>query len=183
MKDNHAVLLIDLQVDFLAANGRLPIAATQIPNLLAACHLACSQAIAMNWPIVAIGNEFSRWNPLNLARRFASVEGSNGAQWEDRAPKNWNIYIPKHFPSAFTNPKLDSWLCEQQIGHLHMAGLQAKACVKATARAALRRGYRVYLIKPGIGDTSDAARDSALASLRRAGCEISHLGKMVSSCA
>jgi len=179
MKNNHAVLLIDLQTDFLAPAGRMPISQAQVPAMLDACHRAYEQASARNWPVVAIGNEFSRWDPLNLARRFASVNGSKGAQWDSRAPQGHDVYFAKRFTSAFSNPDLDRWLQERQIGNLHLAGLQAKACVKATAKAALRRGYRVWLIEPAIGDTSDAARSAALIGLRRLGCEVSPLSKVV----
>ncbi len=71
----------------------------------------------MNWPVIAIGNEFSRWDLLNLARRFASLKGS-GARWDSRAPQALDAYFAKLFPSAFTNPALDSWLQEHQIGNL-----------------------------------------------------------------
>ena len=87
MKSNEAILLVDLQADFLQNNGRLPIAQAQVPAMLDACHRACEQATAMNWPVVAIGNEFSRWDPLNLARRFASLKGSPGARWDSRSPQ------------------------------------------------------------------------------------------------
>lgn len=179
LRSNHALLLIDLQVDFLAPDGRLPILQSQVPGLLDACRTSFEHAAAMNWPIVAIGNEFSPWDPLNIARRFATIRGSSGARWDPRAPLGRDIYLAKHFPSAFTNPHLDSWLRERGIGHVHLAGVQAKACVKATARSALRRDYRVYIIDQAIGDTSDEARLAALASLRKMGCGVSSLAVSV----
>jgi len=176
MHQQHALLLIDLQIDFLDAQGRLPISQLQVPALLQSANTASQRAASMAWPIVAIGNEFSLWDlAANLVRRFASLKGSAGSHWDPRAPQSRDAYFAKQKSSAFTNPALDRWLQAHHVGHLHLAGVKAGACVRATAKAALRRGYRVYLIEQAIGDDSDRARSSALKALRKLGCEPSDL--------
>jgi nicotinamidase-related amidase len=173
-----ALLLIDLQVDFLAADGRMPIAAPQVEELLEAARTAAAEARRHGWPVVAIGNEFPRWNVLvNLVQRFAALKGSAGAAWDARAPQERDAYFAKWLPSAFTNPELDAWLRRRGVTTVHLAGVMAGACVASTARGALKRGYAVKLIAKGIGSPSEGSRERALERLRKAGCTESELGK------
>jgi len=173
-----ALLLIDLQVDFLAADGRMPIAQEQVGELLQAARSAAKEARRRGWLVVAIGNEFPRWNVLvNLVQRFAALKGSAGAAWDARAPRDRVAYFAKRLPSAFTNPELDIWLRAHGVTTVHLAGVMAGACVAATAKGALKRGYAVKLIEKGIGAPSARSRLSALERLRRAGCGVSELGE------
>ena len=45
----------------------------------------------------------------------------------------------------------------------------ARACVTATTKAAIERGFRVMLIEPAIACVSDRSRERALARLERKG--------------
>jgi nicotinamidase-related amidase len=173
-----ALLLIDLQVDFLSPDGRMPIALEQTPGLLLAANAAHTEARRRGFSVVAIGSQFPRWNLLgNLVRRFAALEGSPRAAWDPRAPQQWDTYFAKRRPSAFTNPALEQWLRAREVTRLHLAGVMAGICIAATAKASLERGYRVSLVEEAIGAPSDRARDTALAKLQERGCEISDLAR------
>lgn len=168
-ESNTALLLIDFQKDFLSPDGRLPVAQNQVVPVLQAASQAMSEFRSQGLPIVAVGNEFRRGDPLNLFRRFASIQGSRGAAWDQRLPIDGAQYFPKWGGSAFGNPALEPWLRDRGVTGLVLTGLQARACVTATAKDALKRGFRVLTIDEAIACTSDATRERALARLHSMG--------------
>ena len=99
----EALLMIDLQVAFLNARGRLPIDQGQVAELLKTSWLAVDEARANGWPILAIVNEFARWDPLSLFRNFARLKGSKGAEWDPRAPLECDALFAKNQPDSFSN--------------------------------------------------------------------------------
>ena len=168
----EALLLIDLQVDFLSANGRLPIDQGQVDALLQTSRRAVEEARANGWPIVAIVNEFGRWDPLNVFRNFASLKGSAGAAWDPRAPQERDALFAKNQPDSFSNPGLGLWLAERGIKRVRLLGVKAGACVTATAKSALKRGLEVVLLGQGIGCNSEGSRRRALGKLERVGARV-----------
>ncbi|HEY1799422.1 MAG TPA: isochorismatase family cysteine hydrolase [Terriglobales bacterium] len=168
-----ALLLIDFQRDFLLCDGRMPVAGNQIDNVIAAARNAVADAQAIGAVIVAIGNEFPRSSFVaNFFRRNAAIAGSPGAQWDERVPRGEAKYFRKWRSSAFCNPALESFLRAQNVGELTLAGLYAKACVAATAKGALARGFQVNILADAVADSSDSARDAALRRLSRCGAKV-----------
>ena len=107
-----------------------------------------------------------------LFRRFAAIEGSAGARWDERVAIDGAPYFPKWRGSAFCNPDLAACLRSLGVEELAIAGLYASACVSATARDALARGFRVTVLSDAVADRSDVARARALGRLERAGAVI-----------
>jgi nicotinamidase-related amidase len=169
----RALLLIDFQRDFLRERGRLPVAGGQIAPVIDAANRAARRARADGARVIAIGNEFEHRDWVrNLLRRFAALAGSEGARWDERVPREGLRYFAKWRGSAFSNPELERFLESENIGALDLAGLYAGACISATARDALKRGYRVTVLGDAVADQSDAARRRALRRLERAGAVI-----------
>jgi nicotinamidase-related amidase len=170
---SRALLLVDLQVDFLAADGRLPIGHDQVEPLLAAVNAAVASAMHRADPIVGVGNEFRSADLIsNLLRRYAAMRGSSGARWDPRAPKGIDAYFAKAAGNAFGNPQLHAFLTGRGASELVVAGVYASACILKTARGGLSRGYRVQALAPALGDASAVARLRALEKLSAAGVEI-----------
>jgi nicotinamidase-related amidase len=70
----RALLLVDFQQDFLADDGRMPVARDQIGPVLAAARAAISQAQRDGDLIVKIGNEFRADSSRRAAlRRLARL--------------------------------------------------------------------------------------------------------------
>lgn len=109
---------------------------------------------------------------MNPLRRHASMAGSPGAQWTKALPLTGIRYSPKWASSAFVNPDLDRWLRANDVRTLAISGLFAKACVAATLREALARGYEVELVADAIACGSDTSRARALARLQGSGARI-----------
>ena len=167
-----ALLLLDLQEDFLADSGRLPVCRNQVPGLIAAVNALLKPPVPGR-DIVYIGNEFYRWDyPANWFRHRAALQGSPGCRLDDRIHVVDGRYFPKHCASAFTNPALARYLGELETRSLVIGGVFATHCVQATCRAALRAGYRTSVLSDAVADRSDESRDAALERMRRAGAAI-----------
>jgi nicotinamidase-related amidase len=171
--DRRALLLIDFQRDFVEPTGRMPAAQNQIPATLAAASSALARAKRNGDLIVAIGNEYRpRDYLMNLLRRRAAIAGSDGARWSDRLEVDGAQYFPKWADSAFVNPELDIWLRAHGLATLVLCGLMARACVTATAKDALTRGYNVHILADAVACYSDASRSRALARLKARGAHV-----------
>jgi nicotinamidase-related amidase len=164
-----ALLLIDFQCDFLSPKGRKPVDQTQVRPVLEAAARAIEDFRSSGLPIVAVGNEFRRFDPLNIFRRFASIEGSPGCAWDERLPLTGVQYFPKWGGSAFGNPALEPWLRERGVDELVLTGLYAQFCVSETAKAALKRGFRVSTIDDAIACADDRTKARSLARLHALG--------------
>jgi len=168
-----ALLLIDFQCDFLLPNGHMPVARTQVDNVIVAANSAIATAQANGDVIAAIGNEFPRSSFVtNFFRRDAAIAGSPGAQWDERVPMGGAKYFRKWRSNAFCNPELELFLRAHDVHELTLTGLYAKACVAATAKGALSRGFQVNILADAVADSSDKARDAALRRLSRSGAKI-----------
>ncbi|MGH8012177.1 MAG: cysteine hydrolase family protein [Candidatus Binataceae bacterium] len=169
-----ALLVLDLQVDFLDRNGRMPIAQDQIGPVLANSNRVIEAATPHRIVIAYVGNEYTRWDlPGNWFRHNAARAGTPGAALDSRLKRVATApYFPKRQGDAFSNPELGRFLRAHHITHVVICGVYADACITATAREALRRGFTVTVLADAVGAASDSARQSALAKLSRAGAEV-----------
>jgi nicotinamidase-related amidase len=166
----RALLLIDFQRDFIESTGKMPVAMNQVASVLGAAAEAIADAKRSGQFILAIGNEFRSKDFLtNLLRRHASIAGSDGAKWTEKLPIDGAVYFAKWSASAFVNPELEKWLKANSVTELVLTGLQARACVAATAKDALAKGYAVQVLANAVACVSDASRARALAKLERKG--------------
>ena len=125
----------------------MPVARAHVQPTLDGARRAIDHFRAHSRPVVAIGNEFKRGDAvMNLLRRYASMEGSKGARWDERIPLDGLPYFPKWASSAFVNPEFEAWLRREGVKEIVLGGMFASACVTATAKDALKRGFRVRLL-------------------------------------
>jgi nicotinamidase-related amidase len=169
----RALLLIDFQEDFLAPTGRMPVDQGQVQPVITAAQHAVEAAQRNGDLIVKIGNEFRPSDVIgNVFRHHAAMRGSPGAAWDDRIDPPGATYLPKWKSDAFCNPDLVALLEQAHVGQIRVAGLYAKACVSATARAAHKRGLSVQVIGEATACSSDSSRQHALDRLRGAGISV-----------
>lgn len=173
----QALLLLDYQRDFLAQDGRLPIAQNQVRSLIEHTKEAIAVAQQQGYLLIMIGNEFRQNQFLsNLFRRRAAMKGSPGATWDERVLVPHASYLPKWKGNAFSNPELRKVLHEQKITTIVLAGVFAKHCIRATANAATTQGFTVQILASAVGCTSDKSKEMALRSLSKRGVTlIEHL--------
>ena len=168
-----ALLLIDFQNDFLSPGGRMPVDQGQVEPVIEAARRAVDEAQTNGDLIVRIGNEFRPSDVIgNLFRHRAAIKGSLGAGWDGRIDAPGAPYIPKWKADAFCNPNLAILLDEERVGQVRLAGLYAKACVRATAKGAHQRGLSVQVIGQATACSSNRSREIALAKLRGLGVDV-----------
>lgn len=167
-----AVLLMDLQVDFLARSGaRMPVDAADAERIIATANAVLGgRALAPAMAILVV-NRFSPADRLgNFFRHGAAVEGSAGARLDPRVLAGPQVPVfAKQRPSAFSNPALEPGLRSAGIRRLYIFGVFAEGCVRATALDARRRGYEVVVPLDAMGTNSALKRWFARWAMRRAG--------------
>lgn len=173
---NTALLLIDFQRDFIHPEGRMPVHTEHMQPMFTHTRAALESARDAGWPIAAIVNAFHRWDPGNLFRRFAAVEGSPGAALDDRMDLSDATVFSKRRGDAFSNPELHAWLQSQKVERVVLCGVYANGCVAATARGALKLGYRVTVLTDAIAAGSDAALERGIQRCARLGAQLTTSG-------
>jgi nicotinamidase-related amidase len=167
-----ALLALDLQRDFLAIDGRLPVAADQAAALLVAANRLLSAAPEMDWLPVVIFNSYSPWNVQNPFRHFAALRNSPGAEMDARLNIEGLPRFAKSEPDAFSNPGLGRFLAQQAIERVAIVGVFTEACVSATARGARARGFNPIVVSDAVASGDSPTRDKALKNLQSQGIEV-----------
>lgn len=160
-----AVLLIDLQVDFLDAEvGRMPVPAEQAQRVVRCANRVLAGELMPDALPVMIVNQFPRSAWLgNLVRRGAAIAGTPGARLDPRIQSRPDVPVfAKQRADAFFNPDLETHLRKEGVATIWIIGVMSEACVRATAVAARRRGFEVHIALEGIA--TDAPWKARLAS-------------------
>ena len=148
----RALLLVDLQEDYLARPGLTPPRAELIANIAA----TLADARAAGDPVFHIRTDGTDSMPH---RRDAPevVAGTPGAACPvELAETAGEKIFTKRFFSAFDAPGLADALKTAGITRLRLAGLHAHACIHATALDAYARGLEVEIDETLVGSDSPA---------------------------
>jgi nicotinamidase-related amidase len=157
-----ALLVLDIQRDFLRADGRLPVDQRRAPGLIDSVNAVIAAAESAGVLVVDIENAFSMFSVANIFRRFSAIKGSSGALPDERVRRG-GVSLAKRSTDAFRNPKLKALLDSRGIRNLIVAGVHANGCVCATVNSALHRGYHVEVLVDGVASVSDMVTKRALA--------------------
>lgn len=174
IKNTDALVVIDVQGDFLPGGALAVPAGDEVVPVLA----ACVEAFAHNkCPIVASRD----WHPPDHCSFQASggpwpphcIADSPGATIDPglRLPDNATIIdkatsADKDAYSAFEGTTLDAQLRKLQTRRLFIGGLATEYCVLNTALDGLRLGYEVVLLTDAIRAIDQADGDQAIEKLR-----------------
>lgn len=164
-----ALVVLDMQRDFVGPAARMPIGPGQAEPLLAAVNARIAAAQAAGEDVVYVRNAFAPGDVANWFRNRAAVAGEPGAALDPRLRLADGPIFDKDQPDAFGNPKFEAWLRQRHVDRITVAGVFADQCVAATAKAALARGYAV-LVDPGLlGAANPRAVAAAAEDLYKAG--------------
>lgn len=167
-----ALLIIDVQQDFTGKNARMPVNKQQASEMIANLNRLTANADTNTTEIVYIGNEFKKWDFLNLFRNFAAVRGTKGTKLDERLHVVNQVYFAKKKGNAFTNPLLDAYLRSQNIKQLYLTGLKAEACIYQTLKGAVKLGYETTVLTDCIATTSGKLRDKMIARYQKKGAAL-----------
>ena len=125
-----ALVIVDVQVGVMASSWE---ANRVVANVAQAVERARSSGV----PVIWVQHESEE-----LPR--------DSAWWQlvpQLQPSSGEKRVYKRFPSSFEDTDLESSLRDQGATHVVLAGAQTNWCIRATAYAALDRGYDLTLVK------------------------------------
>jgi nicotinamidase-related amidase len=173
IKMTSALLLLDLQIDFLSDNGRMPVGSANAERVILAANRMIKIYEDRRWPIIVIYNQFKKTDKIaNFFRKFAAIEGSEGGNMDPRIHVHDGIFISKTKSSAFTNPDLSEHLKNMCIDNVVLCGVYAEGCVRATALDAQRANLRTTLISDGVASNRKFKYQWALSHMQKKGIKI-----------
>lgn len=148
-----ALLLVDLQADFLAQPGLEP-PATELVLRAAALLDACRQAAV---PVLHVwtaidpdgSNRLPHWKALD--RWWCVADTPGFLPPEALRPRAGEPLIRKSGFNPFRSGELDAALARLGVEALLLAGVHLHACVRVAATEALERGLRVFVAEDAVG--------------------------------
>jgi nicotinamidase-related amidase len=167
-----ALLVLDMQEDFLGEHARMPINREQIPAITGVVNSLIDEFEKNRRMIIYVKSEFPKIAIGNRIRHFAAIEGSEGTRIFGRIRISGSAIFSKKAPDAFSSSEFDDYLVANQVNELVVTGVYADQCVLYTTLGALNRGYRIRFVKNGVGDRSDKAVNKACEAVRKRGGEV-----------
>lgn len=152
-RQGEALLIIDMQEDFTTLAGRGDWDTIALEDCMQNIASLATETRAKGEPVVVIRQVYEGWWANALNGFFNDGRGnanSTGRKLDPRLQVTPDIDIEKPYGDAFSNPELDQFLAERNIGSLRLVGLDGAHCIKNTAHGGLNRGYRVVIEDSGI---------------------------------
>lgn len=174
-----ALLLVDMQVDFAAADGimgrdgvDLTMTEAAIRNavrLADAARAACVPCLFARL-ITRDSDEtpmLQEWKIRRGHEKDAPLcrEGSRGAEFVGPQPLADEAVFSKNRYDVFSGTGLDAHLWGIKRDTLVIAGLTTECCVDSTARAAFERDYHVFIASDAVAAYEKDLHDGALKTL------------------
>jgi nicotinamidase-related amidase len=167
-----ALLVLDMQEDFLGEKAKMPISREQIPAITAVVNSLIDEFEKNGQLIIYIKSEFPKIALGNRIRHHAAIVGSPGTNIYGKIRICGNVVFSKKKPDAFSNPELEKYLIANQVNQLVITGVFADQCVLSTTLAALDRKYRIKFVRNGVGSLSNQAVNKACEKVKKKGAEV-----------
>jgi acyl-CoA reductase-like NAD-dependent aldehyde dehydrogenase len=176
-----ALLLVDLQYDFIERPGVLP----SLDELGAPLQALLAHARAKGMPVLHVRTLVSpsgedrmpHWKENGIRDCTAGTRGAETPP--EFAARENEIVIHKQFFSGFGNPQLKAGLDAHGVDTLWIAGLYTQSCVRATAMDAYERGYRVTLVEDCLGSNDPLHARISLDYLHGRAARVAHSSELL----
>jgi nicotinamidase-related amidase/alkylated DNA repair dioxygenase AlkB len=193
MKSLSALLLVDLQNDFLTAGGAFR-----------KQHLEPQQLCdAIGWLVQAARQQHRNvaWITSNYGAAIGTTEALQGNTHMGKpccVKDTWgseivaslqNAFaqktddetaIVKHWYDAFEQTQLHQWLQAKQITKLSICGVTTNVCVMHTAKSALHLGYQVEILEEATSASTPGKHLLAIRELEQLGATTRNWGELLS---
>jgi maleamate amidohydrolase len=169
---HKALLIVDVQNDFTAANAKMPVDQNQAAIMISNLNGIISKSKELNLTVIYIGNEYSKFDVLNIFRNFAAVKGTEGTKMDARLTLVNDNYFSKNKGNAFSNSKLPTFLKQNNITEIYIAGLYAEACIYATTKGSIKQHFATTILSDCIATKSDSKRNKMMAKYEKVGAKI-----------
>lgn len=178
----YAILVIDLQNDFVKGKLKCDRASNIIQNIQSLLSVARSHNIPIFYCVdehlPLDGYELNLWGPH-------AMKGTNGQKIIDElAPTEKDFVIPKRTYSAFDGTGLDRALNGIYGGKgadtLIVTGLHTNICDKHTSYDAFTRGFKIIIAEDGTEAFTEEEHLSGLQYIKRMyGAEIKKINEII----
>jgi nicotinamidase-related amidase len=168
----EALVVIDVQTDLTSPDGKLPLNPSLTDSMIQKINLLVDRADAENKLVVYIRHEFEDDILTGIFTRGALKQGTPGAEIDPRVHMVSDQVFVKSIMDSFSNPNFDLFLRKNQVSDLVLTGIDAQACVDATLRSALSRGFGVTVVSNAIATSSRERLNEKLAEFETLGAKI-----------
>jgi len=181
MTGQTALLVVDVQEDYLGSNALSPDRASVLSGLTELLEQFRQRGL----PVAHIRTEVSADGSTAMPHRQAAprcIAGTPGAKPPLEAAElaEEPVFL-KQFFRGFVDPSLDAWLIERGVTHVVVAGLYTHACIRETVLDAYERGFDVTIAAEAIGSDAPAHAAETLAWIGARAAEVSSTSGIVSS--
>ena len=166
-----AILVIDIQNDFTGQNAKMPVDSNQATQMITNLNRIIDKSKELNLTVVYIGNEYSKFDILNIFRNFAALKGTDGIKMDNRLHIATENYFSKQKGNAFSNPELDKFLKGKNISEVFIGGLYAEACIYGTTKGAIRNNYLTTILTDCIATKTEAKRNKMIEKYEKLGAK------------
>lgn len=175
-----ALLIIDVQNDFVAPDGALgragmdlsavPAAMTHVRTLIAAARgagvpLVFARVITTPQTDTKAQKALALRSGYGLDAIAICRKDSEGAQYYQITPETGDIEIEKRLYSCFFDTDLENILKRKNIDTLVLAGFSTNCCVESTARDGFHRDFNIFIAGDACGDYDPAAHTASLQAM------------------
>jgi len=174
----YALLVIDMQNDFIRPGGPLPVA--QAPAIVPKIRAVLDAFRDRRLPVFHVvrvhrpdGSDVEITRREIFTKTPFAVAGSKGAAVIDElAPEPGEYVIEKVRMSAFLGTELDLMLRTLGITDLVVTGIQTPNCVRTTVFDAIAYNYPVILVQDAVGAKDDAVHAQNVADMAAIGVKV-----------
>ena len=193
MKSLSALLLVDLQNDFLTQGGAFSKRHIEPQQLCDAIEWLVQAARQQHRQVVWIASNYGEvtGTPAELQGKthtgkpccvkdtwgseiVLALQSTFAQQTDDE------IYILKHWYDAFEQTKLHQWLQAKQITKLSICGVATNVCVFHTAKSARRLGYQVEILEEATSASTPGKQLLAIREIEKLGATTRNWGELLS---
>ncbi len=167
-----AVLVIDVQEDFIGKSAHPSRQYKNSDNIIEAMNRVIEEARVRNYRVVYIRQEYEGiWAQFLSKTLFGGrgLPGRPGTQIDKRVMMVSEDIFTKRIGDAFSNPALSDFLIANQVDELLLVGLDVQYCVHATAQGALNRGYKVSVATDAVAILNEKKWDPMMEKYEREG--------------
>jgi nicotinamidase/pyrazinamidase len=148
-----ALLVIDVQEDYTGETAKPPFPYKESETAIASINRIALNAAQKKYDVIYIRQEFCNISGKIISMIFANgtaIKGKPGTRIDKRVNIISSNIFSKPIGDAFSNKEFEKYLIDHSVNELYLVGLDAEACVHATAKGALNRGYTVKIVTDAI---------------------------------
>jgi len=189
MKSDKALLIIDMQNDFVLPGAPLCVAGAMaiIPNIRRILDLfrqSCRPVFHVVREYREDGSDVETFRLQEfLSGRPCCVPGTSGCDIVDElSPADGEYRLVKNRFSAFMNTELDLMLRRLGVNEIVVAGIQYPNCIRTTIFDGVALGYSVTLITDAAGAQNDEVKMANIHDMADIGVACISSDEFLNSC-